>query len=228
MTHVPSMHPHDDQTPESHPHESHPHGSEPRGNRQQAAEDLFEQVRALDPDAREAAIDAGSDDAWVRAEVRSLLEFDISTLATLGSRRDARFDAAACVGLSVGGFTLREVIGVGGMGTVFAADQELPARAIAVKVLHSAAARPSTLARFRKESEFLARLDHPNIARVIAAGALQVPGDGGARPYFAMELVAGGRSITRWARETRASRADACAARSSAACASLSAAMMLS
>lgn len=214
MTHVPSMHPHDDQTPESHPHGSeprgsHPHETHPRGDRQQAAEDIFEQVRALDPDAREAAIDAGSDDAWVRAEVRSLLEFDISTLATLGSRRDARFDAAACVGLSVGGFTLREVIGVGGMGTVFAADQELPARAIAVKVLHSAAARPSTLARFRKESEFLARLDHPNIARVIAAGALQVPGDGGARPYFAMELVAGGRSITRWARETRASRADA-------------------
>ena len=72
MTHVPSMHPHDDQTPESHPPESHPHGSEPRGshphethphgNRQQAAEDLFEQVRTLDPDAREAAIDAGSDD----------------------------------------------------------------------------------------------------------------------------------------------------------------------
>ena len=181
---------------------------------QRWVEDLFDAVRELPPEAREAAIDSGTANPWVRAEVRSLLHFDDLDAKTVGSLhsanalRGARFDAEACIGLAIDGFTLRRVIGVGGMGTVFEADQEMPARKIAVKVLHGALARPSTLARFRKESAFLARLDHPNIARVIAAGTLHVPDDGGARPYFAMELVEGGRAITRWARETHASRAD--------------------
>ncbi len=178
----------------------------PTAEQQRSAEELFELVRLLPPDEREAAIIARATDPWVQAEVRSLLRFDEPTVETLGSPRDEQFDAAKCVGLAVGGFTLRSVIGVGGMGTVFEAEQEMPVRRIAVKVLHSATARASTLARFRKESEFLARLDHPNIARVIAAGTLHLPGDATARPYFAMELVDGGRSLTRWAREERAER----------------------
>jgi len=174
--------------------------------RQRAAEDLFEAVRPLSEADRDAAIDAGSDDPWVRAEVRSLLRFDGPTAATMGARAAADFDADACIGLSTGGFTLRSVIGVGGMGTVFAADQELPTRRIAVKVLRAATTRPSTLERFRKESEFLARLEHPNIARVISAGMLRAPNDSVERPYFAMELVDGGRPITAWATETDADR----------------------
>ncbi len=175
---------------------------------QQLVEEIFERARARPHADRDALIDGATDDAWVRSEVRSLLKFDSSTIATRDDGHGAPFDADACIGVSTGGFTLRRVIGSGGMGTVFEADQELPARRIAMKVLHGPASRASALARFRKESEFLARLDHPNIARVIAAGSLQVPGDGGTRPYFAMELVAGGRSITRWARESRASRRE--------------------
>ena len=182
----------------------HPPPDAAQAARQRAAEDIFEAVRALHGDARDAAIDAGSDDAWVRAEVRSLLRFDGPALQTIGSRRAADFDADACIVLSTGGFTLRCVIGVGGMGTVFEADQELPTRRIAVKVLHAASLRASTLERFRRESEFLARLDHPNIARVISAGTLRAPPDGAERPYFAMELVDGGRAITAWAAEARA------------------------
>jgi WD40 repeat protein len=180
----------------------------PTPDQQRSAEELFDVVRLLPPAERDAAILSRTADPWVRAEVRSLLRFDEPTVETLGSPRDDHFDAAKCVGLSVGGFTLRSVIGVGGMGTVFEAEQELPARRIAVKVLHSATARASTLARFRKESEFLARLDHPNIARVIAAGTLHLPGDVTARPYFAMELVDGGRSLSRWAREERVGRSN--------------------
>lgn len=174
--------------------------------RQQAAEDIFESARTLPEAARDAVIDAATQDAWVRAEVRSLLRFDGPTIATHGGRRE--LDPAACLGLSADGFTLRRVIGVGGMGTVFEADQQLPARKVAFKVLHGAATRASAVARFRKESEFLARLDHPHIARVISAGTLHVPADGTAWPYFAMELVPGGRSITRWARESGASRRE--------------------
>jgi WD40 repeat protein len=182
--------------------------AELRHSRQQAAEDLFDTVRGLPAHERDAAIDAATADAWVRAEVRSLLRFDGPTAGTMGEARASDLDPNACIGLSTAGFTLRRVIGAGGMGTVFEADQELPARKIAVKVLHGAAPRASTLARFRKESEFLARLDHQHIARIIAAGSLHIPADGSTRPYFAMELVAGGRSITRWARDTSATRRD--------------------
>ena len=181
---------------------------EQRRARHQAAEDIFDQARMLPEAERESAIDAATRDPWVRAEVRSLLRFDASTIPTIGAGTPKDLDAAACIGLSTAGFTLRRVIGVGGMGTVFEADQELPVRKIAVKVLHSAAPRASTLARFRQESEFLARLDHQHIARILSAGTLPIPADGSTRPYFAMELVAGGRSITRWARETGASRRD--------------------
>jgi outer membrane protein assembly factor BamB len=180
----------------------------PNAARQRAAEDLFDEVRLLRSGEREAAIDAASQDPWVRAEVRSLLRFDGPTIATVGQARAASLDAEACVGLSAGGFTLRRVIGIGGMGTVFEADQELPARRIAVKILHAPGVRASALARFRKESDFLARLDHQNIARVISAGTLRLAGDAGERPYFAMELVEDGRPITRWARDERIGRVD--------------------
>ena len=176
--------------------------------RQRAAEDLFDAVRSLPERERESAIDSGSQDAWVRGEVRSLLRFDASTVATIGGSDGESFDSEACLGLSVDGFTLRRVIGVGGMGTVFEADQVLPTRRVALKVLHGARARASTLARFRKESEFLARLDHPNIARVIAAGTLHLQKDGSALPYFAMELVDDGRTISRWAHDEQPSRRE--------------------
>jgi WD40 repeat protein len=176
--------------------------------RQRAAEDLFEAVRSLPEPERHAAVDAGSDDPWVREEVRSLLRFDGPTRATMGGQPADDFDADACIGLSTGGFTLRSVIGVGGMGTVFSADQVLPTRRIAVKVLHAATTRPTAIERFRRESEFLARLEHPNIARVISAGTLHAPPSGVERPYFAMELVEGGRAITAWAREGPADRRE--------------------
>jgi serine/threonine protein kinase/WD40 repeat protein len=184
------------------------HERMPIPDRWRTVEDLFDAVRELPPSTRQSAIDAGTDDLWVRAEVRSLLQFDGNTTPTLGSPRSTPFDAAACIGMSFGGFTLRELIGTGGMGAVFAADQEMPARRIAVKILHASTVRPSLLARFRKESDFLAQLDHPNIARVIAAGTMHMPSDGSVRPYFAMDIVDGGRPITQWATEHRASREE--------------------
>lgn len=176
-----------------------PDQADPR--RQDAAEDLFDRVRTLPLADRDAAIDAATDDAWVRDEVRSLLRFDTPAARVVEVSQDRGLEAEACIGLAAGGFILRRVIGVGGMSTVFEAEQQLPMRRIAVKVLHDPATRKSTLDRFRREGEFLARLDHANIARVIAAGSLELPNGAGSRPYFAMELVEGGRTITQWARD---------------------------
>jgi WD40 repeat protein len=84
---------------------------------------------------------------------------------------------------SIAGFRLLDVLGEGGMGTVYAGEQDAPRRPVAIKVLHSTST--SALARFLAEAEIMARLDHPGIAKVLEAGEA----DG--HPYFVMERVEG-------------------------------------
>ena len=98
------------------------------------------------------------------------------------------------IGRRVGAYVITREIGHGGMGTVY-----LAARAdgyfekeVAIKVLNRGAATEELIRRFRAERQLLARLDHPNIARLIDAGTL----DDGC-PYFVMEY-AEGTPITRY------------------------------
>jgi serine/threonine-protein kinase len=86
-----------------------------------------------------------------------------------------------------GKYKLIEEIGEGGMGTVFLAQQTEPVkRLVAVKVIKAGMDSKAVLARFEAERQALAMMDHPNIARVLDAGATE---DG--RPFFVMELVKG-------------------------------------
>jgi serine/threonine protein kinase/Tol biopolymer transport system component len=79
------------------------------------------------------------------------------------------------------------VLGEGGMGIVYLAEQRQPIRRrVALKVLKRGDDRPSFIARFESERQALAMMDHPNIAHVYDAGATA---DG--RPYFVMEYVPG-------------------------------------
>jgi tetratricopeptide (TPR) repeat protein len=97
-----------------------------------------------------------------------------------------------------GRYTLLEVIGAGGMGTVWKAEQSEPLRRlVAVKLIKAGMDSRSVLARFEVERQALALMDHPNIARVLDAG---VDPDG--RPFFVMELVEG-VPITRFCDEQR-------------------------
>jgi hypothetical protein len=90
-------------------------------------------------------------------------------------------------GTMVGRYKLLEEIGEGGMGLVFLARQEEPVkRDVALKVIKPGMDSRQVIARFEAERQTLALMDHPNIARVIDAGAT----DSG-RPYFVMELVQG-------------------------------------
>ncbi len=87
---------------------------------------------------------------------------------------------------SIGPYRILRLLGEGGMGEVYLAEQDRPiARRVALKVIRPGSA-PEILARFEHERGILARMEHPSIAKVFDAGATE---DG--RPYFAMEYVSG-------------------------------------
>jgi len=90
-------------------------------------------------------------------------------------------------GDEVGPYGLMEQLGVGGFGTVWLAEQEEPVRrTVALKILKLGMDTLEVMARFELERQTLALMDHPNIAKVVDAGATPE-----GRPFFAMELVRG-------------------------------------
>ncbi len=91
------------------------------------------------------------------------------------------------VGQRIGRYKLLQQIGEGGCGVVYMAAQEEPVRRrVALKVIKLGMDTKEVIARFAAERQALALMDHPNIAKVLDAGAT----DAG-RPYFVMELVRG-------------------------------------
>ena len=113
-----------------------------------------------------------------------------------GQRRDA--GAAIRSGATFGDFEVIQVLGRGGVGTVWEARQVSLGRRIALKVLEPRfTANSRTLRRFQREAEAGGRLHHPGIAQIHAVGE----SDG--QHYIAMELVEGGRSLADWIEEIR-------------------------
>lgn len=90
-------------------------------------------------------------------------------------------------GMRIGPYKLLQIIGEGGFGWVFMAEQETPVqRKVALKIIKLGMDTRQVVARFEQERQALAMMDHPNIARVLDAGATRM-----GRPYFVMELVKG-------------------------------------
>jgi len=89
----------------------------------------------------------------------------------------------------IGRYRILRVIGEGGMGTVYEAEQENPRRTVALKVVRAGFVNEHLLRRFEQESNLLGRLQHPGIAQVHEAGTAN--SGSGPQPYFAMELVRG-------------------------------------
>jgi serine/threonine protein kinase len=90
-------------------------------------------------------------------------------------------------GDKIGRYKLLQQIGEGGCGVVYMADQEEPVRRrVALKVIKLGMDTKQVIARFEAERQALALMDHPNIAKVLDAGATE-----SGRPYFVMELVHG-------------------------------------
>lgn len=91
------------------------------------------------------------------------------------------------LGTRIGPYRLIDRLGSGGCGVVYLAEQSSPVkRKVALKVIRLGMDTENVISRFNLEREALALMDHPNIARVLDAGAT-----GAGRPYFVMELVDG-------------------------------------
>jgi WD40 repeat protein/serine/threonine protein kinase len=90
-------------------------------------------------------------------------------------------------GSRIGPYKLLQLLGEGGMGTVYMAEQEEPVkRRVALKIIKAGMDCARVIARFEAERQALAMMDHPNIAKVLDADTTE-----SGRPYFVMELVKG-------------------------------------
>ncbi len=150
--------------------------------------------------------------AWLAhaAQGDAALAREVSRLLAAHERADADFLAPPGdpprPGARLGDFTLLEELGSGGMGTVYVARQQHPPRRVALKLVRAAAATPRARERLELEAELMARLSHPDIARVFAAGSAEGPD--GTRTWVAMELVEGARSLTEHANAAGLARAE--------------------
>ena len=100
------------------------------------------------------------------------------------TRRDRRHPLPAPghyrLGMRIGPYKLLQKIGEGGMGTVYMAEQESPVRRrVALKIIKLGMDSEQVIARFEAERQALAMMDHPNIAKVLDAGATAT-----GRPYL--------------------------------------------
>jgi serine/threonine protein kinase len=153
-------------------------------------------------DMRQGEVRSGRDAEPARAPVEA------ETAATPGERSGTSASDAGGNGSahsarrrdpeSIGPYRVLERVGEGGMGTVYRAEQREPVRRIvAVKVVRPGLDTAEVLARFDAERQALALMNHPNVARVLDAGATDV-----GLPYFAMEYVSG-VPLTRYCDESR-------------------------
>ena len=97
---------------------------------------------------------------------------------------------------TLGRYRVLRLIGEGGMGSVYQAEQDHPRRIVALKVIKPGLANKEVLRRFELESHALGRLQHPGIAQIHEAGTAET--DAGTQPYFAMEFIVG-KPLTRYA-----------------------------
>src|SRR5512139_2868578 len=128
-------------------------------------------------------------DAVLRAEVEQLIRAYAQAGAFLEEPLcpSAENLLSERAGDRIGPYKLLQQIGEGGCGVVYMAEQEVPIRRrVALKIIKLGMDTRNVIARFEAERQALAMMEHPNIARVLDAGATET-----GRPFFVMELVRG-------------------------------------
>ena len=166
---------------------------------QQKVKDLFADALERPAEQREAFLEAACHgDAMLLELVQAMLRAHDQAGAFLSSptQPDVPFPdtrtaknnkPAEGPGTVIGNYKLLQEIGHGGFGVVYMAEQEKPVRRkVALKIIKLGMDTKQVIARFEAERQALAMMDHPNIAKVLDAGATDT-----GRPYFVMELVRG-------------------------------------
>ena len=188
--------------------------SRTQSNQSNSALQVFSEALEQSPAERTAFLDdACSGNPSLRAEIEDLLRhhkqddfleaaaFAIDSPGGKGGDRDETVRSMGIgekPGNRVGRYKLLQQIGEGGIGVVFMAEQLAPVRRrVALKVLKPGMDTKSVIARFESERQALALMDHPNIAKILDAGATE-----SGRPYFVMDLVRG-VSITEFCDQNR-------------------------
>ena len=157
-------------------------------------ETIFDKAVRLKSNAEQDAYlsEACGDNRKLRAAVEELLKhhgvdsfLDVPPVNSDVSLDDSPISEAP--GTIIDRYKLLEKIGEGGMAVVYMAEQQKPIqRKVALKIIKLGMDTKSVIARFEAERQALAMMDHPNIAKVLDAGATET-----GRPYFVMELVTG-------------------------------------
>ena len=149
-------------------------------------------------------------DADLLAEARAILDGGLDSDDFLSSGNGAPSAPVLADGAQFGPYRVRRLLGRGGMGAVFLADQKHPERAVALKVLESALLSERAHARFGYEVQALARLRHRGIAQIYETG-VQTLNDGllsRTVPWFAMEYVEGASTLLDYVISNELSTAD--------------------
>jgi serine/threonine protein kinase len=163
-----------------------------RRRRTRAIQELFNRIIDLPASERNTMLDiACGSDTSLKAEVQSLIaaldragEFLSNPTITPA---DAGVVEQFSIGAQIGPYVLEAEIGEGGHGAVFCARQTTPIRrTVALKLIKPGMDTRQVVARFQRERESLAMMNHPSIARIFDAGTTP-----SGRPFFAMELVDG-------------------------------------
>ncbi|MFH1278489.1 MAG: serine/threonine-protein kinase [Candidatus Eisenbacteria bacterium] len=151
--------------------------------RHQRITDLFHRAAGLPETEREAFLrkECGGDESLV-SEVLRLIAHDPGSASPLPLGA-----TPGLVGSMIDKYRLLEVLGAGGMGEVYLAEQTAPIRRkVALKIIKLGMDTKEVIARFESERQALAMMDHLNIAKIHDAGATEQ-----GRPYFVMEHVKG-------------------------------------
>ena len=137
-------------------------------------------------------------DGELRAQVEGLLQGATVDGGVVDSPIWARLAPVAVVSFPVDApgsvpqiarYRIIRILGEGGMGTVYEAEQDSPRRRVALKVVRAGLSSREMLKRFERESQALGRLQHPGIAQVYEAGTADI--GRASQPYFAMEFIQG-------------------------------------
>jgi serine/threonine protein kinase/tetratricopeptide (TPR) repeat protein len=167
----------------------------PLANPRLDKEIFFEAIELATAEEREAYLRATcGDDLALRGRVERLLanhfqqgSFMQEPAVEVGPTAAFTGSTSEGPGTVIGRFKLLEELGAGGFGTVYVAEQKEPVkRRVALKIVKLGMDTNQVIARFEAERQALAMMDHPNIAKVLDAGATDT-----GRPYFVMELVRG-------------------------------------